>query len=174
MQFVIYSKYIGGRMAKHNLCVIGLYKTVKPLANRIADTLDMYFADIDELIAFDLLDVKLTQEVCGREYLLKIEKNKVKTVTSYENTLLSLDYSVLNNDSIIENIKDNCVIIYLKYSSDYVKSRLKKTDGIEYELFEDRDYICTQMADIIVHCDDLPTNKIIEQTTTKLQDYYNV
>ena len=60
-------------MTKHNLCVIGLYKTVKPLANRIADTLDMYFADIDELIAFDLLDVKLTQEVCGREYLLKIE-----------------------------------------------------------------------------------------------------
>ncbi len=88
--------------------------------------------------------------------------------------MLSLDYSVLNNDSIIENIKDNCVIIYLKYSSDYVKSRLKKSDNIEYELFEDRDYICTQMADIIVHCDDLPTNKIIEQTTTKLQDYYNV
>ena len=100
---------------KKNICVIGMSpEFADSIAELLADKLDMFFANVNDLIEFDLIDVAETEVVCGRDYLLKIEQKKVKEVCSYENTIVTMDYSILNDDENIKTIKENCLLIYLK------------------------------------------------------------
>lgn len=164
---------------KSNICVIGLEpKYTKEIAKKLSDKLEMFFADIDELIEFDLIDSTKTEKICGREYLLKIEKNKVKTCCSYENTLLTMGYSILNNESNIEAVRNSCLLIYLKLSHEKYYKLMNKKDKskssiqLDNELFDDRDFICTNICDIIIRCDNLKISDILNSLLDEIYNYY--
>jgi len=159
---------------KQNICIIGLNNafTVK-ISKKIADSFDMFFADISALIEFELLDIEHARVVCGEEYIHKVERSKVKMVNSFENTLFSMDYSLLNDESSYNLTKENSFIVYLRFSKENLEEVDKKYDvkvsgkSLIYDVYEFRNQLCEKYADIIVDCDNLNDNEIIKATINK-------
>jgi len=163
--------------SKKNICVIGMVpEFTNGIAETLADKLDMFFANVNDLIEFDLIDVAETEIICGRDYLLKIEQKKVREVCTYENTVITMDYSVLNNDENIKTIKDNCLLIYVKLNRDNFlkKFRVGKKNDFNELLFNDRDFICTNIADVVADCNFLTQKESVELLIEEIKRYYIV
>lgn len=159
---------------KQNICVISLNNTFAiKVSKKIADAFDMFFADISALIEFELLDIEHARVVCGEEYIHKVERSKVKMVNSFENTLFTMDYSLLNEESSLNLTRENSFIIYLRLSKDYLKIIDEKYDsklsgkGLIFDVFEFRNQLCEKYADIIVDCDKMSDNEIVKLISNK-------
>lgn len=164
---------------KNNICVIGLAnKYTKHIASRLARTLEMYFADVDDLIDFDVISKEETINLCGREYLEKIERKKVKQAVSFENTLVTLNHTLLNDVKNCERIDENCLVIFLKISHELYEKKLtnekvKKLGKIlALSLINERNTICESMSDIIVECDGKTLTNIIQEIKQEIIKYY--
>lgn len=159
---------------KQNICIIGLNNafTIK-VSKKIADAFDMFFADISALIEFELLDVEHARVVCGEEYIHKVERSKVKMVNSFENTLFTMDYSLLNDESSFNLTKESSYIVYLRFSKDELETINSKYDvktsskSLIYDVYEFRNQLCEKYADIIIDCDDSSDNEIVKAITNK-------
>ena len=153
---------------KQNICIIGLSNSfTKKVAKSIADAFEMFFADITDLINFDLLDVEKARKLCGEEYIHKVERIKVKTVATFENTLFTMDYSLLNDDDNLKITKDNAYIIYLKLTSNGLANVLQQAKTKENEialklnLYEFRNSLCEKYSDIVINCDGKNMSQIL-------------
>jgi len=154
---------------KQNICVIGLNTNfTSTISKEIADAFDMFFADVTELINFELMDVEYARVICGDEYVHKVEKSKVKMVNSFENTLFTMDYSLLNEESSYDITKKCSYILYLKLSKQSIKkllkgSKLKTTDSLIYDVYEFRNNLCEKYADFIIDCNKKTGKEIIKE-----------
>ena len=155
---------------KQNICVIGLNNNfVAKLGKSISDAFDMFFADVTEFIKYELIDVNYARVLAGEDYVKKVEASKVKAVNSFENTLFTMDYSLLNNDKNLQETKNSSYIIYLKISKDKLKELIKndKTRSVNsnliYDVYEFRDRLCLKYADFVVDVDNKSTNEIIKE-----------
>jgi len=154
---------------KENVCVIGLCNNfTKSLAKNISDSFDMFFADIMELVRFDLLDVENARKICGDDYIKKVENGKVKTISSYSNTLFTLDYSLLNDEVNLNRIKDASYIVYLKldkanFKKQLINSGMKESEMcLRMDLFDFRNTFCERYADYIIDCNGKGAKDIVK------------
>jgi shikimate kinase len=169
-----------GKMSKKNLCVIGLSKQFTDnICKQLASKLDMFYANIEEIFAYDLMDVGKIEEVCGIDYLKKEKKSIIKRVCSYENTLINIDYAMLNDDETYEIVNENCLLIYLaidelrfvcEQKNEMVSSNLT---SINQEVFGDRDFVCKNMSDLVLECENLVETEIVELAINKIIDFYS-
>ncbi len=164
---------------KTNICVIGLAPTfTQKVAKALADKLEMYFADINALIEFDILNVHQIVDLCGKDYLQKIENKKVKQVASFENSLLTLNFTLLNNDFNSKAIKEKCVVVFLKlnqqaYEKKILKEKYSKLSQIlNINMFNDRTKICASLADIVFECDEQTVAKIATSLKNEIIEFY--
>lgn len=155
---------------KQNICVIGLNnKYVANVSKYISDAFDMYFADVTEFIKYELMDVGYARVLVGDEYIHKVEASKVKAVNSFENTLFTMDYSLLNDENNLKITKECSYIIYLKLSKPKLKEVLDndKTKSVNanliYDVYEFRDRLCLKYADFVIACDDKSSNDIVKE-----------
>ncbi len=80
-----------------NITIFGLNNTfAKEVGRFLSDELEMFFADVMELLKFDFINLVEAQNIVGKEYILKQERVKIKTLSSYENTIISCDFRSLN------------------------------------------------------------------------------
>lgn len=165
---------------KKNICIIGLSNTfTKNIAKRLADRLEMFYADINELLKFDLLDVDQAKELTSSKYIQKLESKKIKTVASYENTVITLDYSALTNNDNYEIIKNDCLIIYLKTTKEFYKKSLQEQEltksqkTININLYKDRDYISSKVSDIIIKLNAKNIDNVLDIIIKETLSYYN-
>lgn len=166
-------------MSKSNICVVGLPKKFTDIVcEQLAIKLDMFYANIDKLFEYELTDLNKVEEVCGVDYLLKEQISIIKRTCSYDNTLICIEYPLLNNDDILKIIKDNCLLIYLGVSASRFKEELDKNENsksvkiIEIDAFADRDVLCRNMADISVDIEKLEMNVLINKIIDKILEYY--
>lgn len=164
---------------KTNICILGLAPTfTKCVAKDLADSLDMYYADVNDLLRFDMFDLKETEKKCGKEYLQKQESLKIKTVSSYDNTVITVDYGSLNNNKNLDYIKKGCLVVYLKLTENEFLNKLnydiltKSQLEIEKSLFFDRDFICGNISDIKINCKNLKDEDIVELIMSAIGNYY--
>ena len=160
-----------------NICIIGLIPEVTAqVSMALAEKLEMFYANVDDLIEFELMDMKKLEEVCGTEYLIQEEKSIVRKICSYENTLLTLKYSVLNNEDNIRNIRENCLLIYLRFDKpnyDVVVKR-ESSEVLDEEVYNDRDVICKNRSEFTITClAPQSTQAIVELIYRSLLDYYS-
>lgn len=160
-----------------NICIIGLVpEFTAKVSMALAEKLEMFYANVDDLIEFELMDLKKLEEMCGTEYLIKEEKSIVRKICSYENTLLTLKYSVLNNEDNIRNIRDNCLLIYLRFDKpnyDLVVKR-EESEQLEEDVYNDRDFICKNISEFTINCNATqPVDGVVDLIYSSLLDYYS-
>lgn len=164
---------------KSNICVLSIDKRYcRTISKLLATSLNMYYADINELIVFDLQDVDEAKQLCGLEYIQKIEVSKVKFVSTFENTLFTLDSHMLNNDKIADTISKNALTIFLDMNKKSFCAKLKnqkltKSDKQnQTDMFDDHTNVLRPKADIVVKCDGLKQNEVVRLIKEKILSYY--
>ena len=159
---------------KQNICIIGLNnKYVAKISKSISDAFEMNFADVTEFIKYELMDVEYARALVGDDYVHKIERSKVKAVNSFENTLFTMDYSLLNDEQNY-NLTNKCsYIIYLKLTKPKLKQIMdaEKTKSVNanliFDIYEFRDRLCLKYADFVLDCDDKEVSEIIKMLENK-------
>jgi len=166
-------------MPKSNVCLIGLAKNITDkIGKELAIKLDMFYANLEEIMEFELIDIHNVEIVCGKDYLAKKENSILKRICTYENTLVNIDYSMLNNNSTLEFVKDNCLIIYIRFDIDkYIKQLREENISFEEkqiysELYPDRDYLCSNMADLVVLSEKEDEKEISDEIFNAILSYY--
>lgn len=164
---------------KNSICIVGLINDfTKKIAKALADELEMFYADVNELLQFDLIDINEAQKKSGKNYILKLETSKVKTVSTYENTVFTLNYSSLINNNNYEYVKENSLIIYLKLGEKTFLKVLenqnltKNQKHLQAVVFKDRDKLCNKICDIKISVRSLDEKVIIKNLIYALQEYY--
>ena len=166
---------------KTNICVYGLTEDyVKKIAKRVSNKFEMFFADVDALIEFDLINTQMVEEVCGKEYLEKLERKKVKNTATFENTLLSLKFSLINDEMNRKVLDENCLMVYIKLNEESFEKKLSKSSKeklnriLSMAVFKERDKLLESYADIVVDCSDLTVYSATAKVQDKIFDYYEV
>ena len=148
---------------KQNICIIGLNNQyIAKLSKSISDAFEMFFADVTEFIKFELMDVEHARALCGDEYVRKVERSKVKAVNTFENTLFTMDYSLLNDEDNLKFTQAHSFIIYIKLSKEYL-DKISNNSSIIFDVYEFRDKLCEKYADIIIDGDCKSEAKILEE-----------
>jgi len=148
-------------MSSPNLCFVGLsrYFTEK-VSMQLSEILALFYASVDKLIEFELLDSRKFEDVCGKDFLEATEKKILKRVANYENTVISIDCSRLNSEANLKSIKNNCVVLFLDMDfelyNQILAEELKLSQDVIFinkTLFDDRRRLCLDNADIVIKCD---------------------
>lgn len=166
-------------MPKANICLVGLSNQfVDKNALELSKKLDMFYANASEIIQFELFDISRMEEMCGKDYLERKETAVLKRICTYENTIINIEYQLLNTETNYKFIKENCLIIYLKLSLSRFKKELLEehmsdsAKSLNIDLFKDRDFICSKKADIVVDCKDIEGEELLGLIMQKLLGYY--
>ena len=168
------------KMSKSNICIVGLSKQfIDEVCRQLSNKLDMFYANVQEIIEFELMDLAKVEEICGVEYLLKEEKSIIRRVCTYENTLINIEYSSLNNESTLDIVKHNCLLIYLRLDSNRFiaeQNREALSDNIKLinqDVFSDRDFICNKVADLTIDCLNLRGQELETMIIEQILKYYS-
>ncbi len=166
-------------MPKANICLVGLSNQfVDKNALELSKKLDMFYANASEIIQFELFDISRMEEMCGKDYLERKETAVLKRICTYENTIINIEYQLLNTETNYKFIKENCLIIYLKlslnrYKKEILEERMSDSaKSLNIDLFKDRDFICSKKADIVVDCKDIEGEELLGLIMQKLLGYY--
>lgn len=141
---------------KKNITIICLSSKFRQnVAKQLADELEMFYADVNEIMEYNLINSEMLEKA-GQAYFDENEQKTLKTIASYENTILTLNYSTLNKNNNFELLKQNTLIIFIEL--DYAcfsllnheenSSPLAKINEIA---FEDRTKNISSLSDIVVY-----------------------
>lgn len=160
-----------------NICLVGLLNNyTKNVAKLVSSTLEMFYTDVTEVLEYDLMDMAFVEGVAGKDYIDKQETNTIKTLSSYENTLFTIDFSSLNQKMNLKYVKDGCLLIYLKTNKKCFKQNLEQEQlsATEVELatkqFKNRDLILTDIVDLVVDVSNKSNE--VEIILKKIEEYY--
>jgi len=166
-------------MPKSNICVIGLSKAfTDDVCKQLSIRLDMFYANIQQILEYELIDAFKVENVCGKEYLIKEEISIIKRIASYDNTLINIDFANLNNETTLQNIQETCLIIYLHLPKDRFYKEQEK-EGLSFsalqlnmDMFEDRDIICSKVSNVRVDCKDHNIDDLLDVIIEQIVWYY--
>ncbi|MBQ0017337.1 MAG: hypothetical protein KBT30_01740, partial [Clostridiales bacterium] len=164
---------------KKNIAIISLVSDYKKqISKALADELEMIFADVNDLMEFNLINDDML-ESAGQEYYDKNEKKTLQTITTYDNTVLTLNFSTLNKNNNSELLKESSLVIYLRLNYDLFKQinkveATKSLTTINEIAFEDRDKLMKKYADIIVDINNLDKKESVETIISSINNFYKV
>ena len=137
------------------ICLLPNYS--KNVSKMLGEKLDMFFGDVDEMLAFELGDIDHILSVLGdkdgKKYLKNIETKVIKNISSFENTIISINPTTLLNAKNLAKFKKTSYIIYLQISPKFLETRAKLSgDDIDFKLldiaFTERDKFYVENSDI--------------------------
>ena len=136
----------------------------------------MYYANVQKILDYEL-NTEDMEKICGKDYLMRKQKSVIKRICEYEDSIINIDYSLLNNPDIYSIIKNSALIIYVhidkdKYICEIDKEKITNNlKMISTDLYEDRSAILKSIADInINYIDD--ENQLYEQIAIELMNYF--
>ncbi len=164
---------------KSNICLIGLAKSyTKNVAKHLSEKLGMYFGDLEDLMQFDLIDIESAKNICGADYINKVEESKMKMLSSFENTLFTLNYDLLNLEKNLKIVKSKSIVIFLLLNKKNATNKLKRAGVknndllLQLDMLETRSKLCEKIADLVIDCNDLTMNKVLSKIKKSLYDEF--
>lgn len=131
----------------------------KIICNSLANKLDMYYSDINELLEYNFINEKMKKN-CGLDYYKKEVEKYITSFKNFQNALLRVDYKFLKIGDTWNKLKDNLLFIYVKD----IKNPFSKRE--EQKLLNGTDFtICYSKFDEKI---------ILEKIMYALRLYYNV
>lgn len=160
-----------------NICMVGLLdKYTKDVTQHVADMLEMYYTDVTDVMEYDFSDLVKAESIVGRDYIEKQESGVVKTLSSYDNTIFSIKFSILNNETNLGYVKNGCILIYLRLDEAAFNKNISKEPLNRYEksiakkLYDERDKILVSYATIVA--DVSAAEDEVEIILNKIEEYY--
>lgn len=167
-------------MAKTNLCIVGLSKQFTDnICRQLSAKMDMFYASIEEIFAYDLVSVGEIEQVCGIDYLQREQRSIIRRVCGFDNTLINIEHTYLNDSEILKTVKDNCLLIYIALDANryFIEQNNELISAnqisINVDVFDDRDYLLRDASDLVVDCLKMDMTGIIDAVIIRILDYYS-
>ena len=114
---------------KTNLAILCLSDNYsKYLVKKLADDLDMFFARINDILAYNMIDQNMFN-TAGKEYFDKEKEKVVHSVCQYENSVICGTLDIMINN--VNMLKENCLTIYLNIDKDLLEKIERKFEFSE-------------------------------------------
>lgn len=158
------------------LCAENTFK--KKIAKELAESLDMNFVDVDDLINYELDDSKNIIEKAGMEYFKQQQNNIIKRIFTFENTIVSIETEMLKQTPNVEKYKKNANFIFLQLNFDVFvelqknSNESKQLKQINKTVFFERQKYLEKFADIVVNIKKDLILKTTQQTLIQLKSYF--
>ncbi len=156
------------------ICLSNEYK--KNIAKQLALELDMFYADINDIMEYNLINSEMLEKA-GQQYYDENEAKTIKTVSGYDDTILTLNLSTLNKSNYLDIIKQNSLIIYIRLDFETFMNLNKAENSkalvkINEIAFDDRDKLISSFADIIVENKYIDVTRTIKQIIEGIEKFF--
>ena len=162
-------------MLKTNIAIISLVdKFSSKIAQELSSSLGMYYASLDDIISYEILNMDEIKEKCGEEYLDNLKMKVIKDVLEYENTVISLPISICSKYDFKKSAFDKTLTIYLKISQEeFDKIRKKNYDGkVKSIAFSSRDKYLAETSDIIIPVSNFGQVQNVKKIKREVVEYF--
>lgn len=158
---------------KNNIAILCLSNNyVKYLGKKLSDDLDMFFANIGDILEYNLINENML-ETAGKKYFDEQQERIINSVCQYENTIICGKFEILINN--VDRLKNNSLLIYLKLDKKTIEKYEKNDKNTEFFLkeitFEQEDKLCMDCADIVISIAD-NDNQNIQAIKKSIINYY--
>lgn len=156
------------------ICLSNEYK--KNIAKQLALELDMFYADINDIMEYNLINSEMLEKA-GQQYYDENEAKTIKTVSGYDDTILTLNLSTLNKSNYLDIIQQNSLIIYIRLDFETFMNLNKAENSkalvkINEIAFDDRDKLISSFADIIIENKDIDVTRTIKQIIEGIEKFF--
>ena len=154
---------------KTNIALVCLFNNYsRNVSKFLGDKLDMFYVDVEDMLDFELGDVEHIRDVLGdkegENYINKSRNKVIESVCTFENTIITMDPTVLFEQKTYKKVSNSCYIVYLQISPKYFASKAKSSkDNIPNDVlgiaFSEREKQYVDGSDIVVDCSKLKETK---------------
>lgn len=161
-------------------CVCFVEDFNKAISKMISDHLDLYYADVNDYLEFNMVNASEVISKCGVDYLEKLENDCVSSVASFENALISIEPRLYIKQKNAQALAKSSVVVYIKLDKKIFENytaKLKKNKKEELQalsiVFEDYDKLCVNNCDIVVEVKSLNEKFAFKQVLKHIKMYYS-
>ncbi|MBQ9790135.1 MAG: hypothetical protein IJW24_00885 [Clostridia bacterium] len=168
-----------------NIVIVGINRKMsRSVAEMVAEQLGMHFLDTIELFEFDNIPRNLSTilKEQGEAYFRKKEKSLSGYVGEFENTVIHAESGSVLEESNVEKLKQNAVVVYLHapisktkaeiHSADYQDGHLKKFFDVSLEKVRNRANLWKIKADIVVETKSGSALKVSADAIRAIEAYF--
>lgn len=172
---------MGKKVMVSNIVIVCLLDDIKKKVGlKLADMLDMFYADINDLVEFDVINSEDVENKMGTEYFEKLLNKQVQNVSQFENSVITADIKTLTKEKNVKALKESSIIVYLQVSAKKYMNFLKKKnkgemapiDVINSNMFFDRDKLSGKACDILINCKTNFSGLIAKKIVKELNKFY--
>lgn len=165
---------------KTNIVLISLNDNLnKEISKKISTDFDLYLADISDLLEYNFYNEKEITEACGIDYLNSLKYKTIKNVATYENTLITIPFSLFLDSNNAELFKKYGTIVYLKFPKDIIENQiqyLKEEDKLQAKIlldaFEEHNKLCEEYCDVTIELNKTDIDFCSKKISKVLDKYY--
>ena len=160
-----------------SVCFLNGYN--KTLSTMVSDKLDLYYADVNDYLEFNMVNATEVISKCGVEYLEKLETDSVKSVASFENAVISIEPRLFINKKSLNALKASSLIIYVRlpkkvYADQINKAKKDKKDEMLniLNVYDDYDKMCLDNADIVIESKVINAKSVYKKMLKHIEMYF--
>lgn len=161
------------------ICLLPNYS--KNVSKLLGEKLDMFYVDVDEMVEFELGDVEHIMQSLGskdgRKYIRESETRVVKNVSSFENTVITMNPMRMFSNRNLGRITKGSYVVYLQISPKFLAQRAHHSgDEINEKMlsiaFTERDKIYVTHSDIVMNCSTYKENKAVRKLLSAIPKFF--
>lgn len=143
---------------KKNVLLVGLVNSFnKQVAYEVSNQLSTFFLDVEDMLAYEIIDKENMLQTCGIDYLTNTEKKCVKNALSFEDTIINISYETFHKYVDTDLISKETHIIYIRLTDEQINSYLNisksSTEVLSLIDYKDRDIYLTTNCDKTIKAD---------------------
>lgn len=167
---------------KTNLLLVSLFdKGTKEIASKLAKEYDLYYADVNDLLEYNLYNAKEIEKNCGLEYLNKLKRNALKEIGTYENTLISVPYGIFASENNSKYFDKYATIVFLDFKKSAIEKYIEKATLTQKNLnelkvmliaFDEMQKLCCELSHIQIDLANVNFESNYKKIKKHLDKYY--
>ena len=162
---------------KSNIVIVGFLKELNDyVCNELSKTLEMFYANVADMISYELTNADEMITVCGIDYYKAQEEKVLKNLSNYESTIFCFDYDNFENYGH-KYFAKNCHMIYLKVSEVNIDKQIQKNNdcetwscAIDLIDFSDRNKSLESLCDVVIECNSINFQQYLKKVMTYLKN----
>lgn len=164
---------------KRNILVVGFLGELNDrVCKKLSDDLGMFYANVADMVAYELTNADEMITVCGLDYYQQQEEKVLKRLSSFDDTIFCFEYSYFVNFAK-KYFSQTCHIIYLKVSEKKLELQIRKNNDIETWSsaidvidFDQRNQYLQNLSDVVIECDRLCFQSYCKKIKEYLKSLY--